>query len=78
MLELRERHRLFLELVHGADSGGVGARMRVERRGSSDNSPIDVSFVEWRSGLREWDLSALVDSMSLAARSLFVPALEVA
>ena len=79
LLELRERNRAFLELLHNSDSGGVGARVRITRMGSSDNSPIDCVFVEWREGIREWDLTALVESMSLPARSeAGRPVLEVA
>lgn len=64
LLELRERHRIELEILHQRPRMGVGSLIRVQKEGPNANAPLTVTILHQVQAV-PIDIARLVGSLGL-------------
>lgn len=64
LIELRERHRTFIESLESQAEGVIGTVVEMWKQGSAMNSPVEFSIVRHKAAM-EWDIRLLVEGLGV-------------
>lgn len=70
LFELRPRHWPVVEELNTSKTEGVGALLRIQKKGTAKNSPVEVCIRDWEP-TEEWDITALVAELGDAPLASF-------